>query len=493
MDPNRKSTALTRRIPRRRIAVALIAGIGLFLIACQSEPAVDIAPVIELELVASPVPTASVLEALPTVPVDPLPTLDAPPTLPPPTPAPPTPTSGSQDFGAVISRDYVQPPTSTPRPTDRPTPTNPPPTRPASAYTTAVPINQARLDGAQMGIQAHFNHDTYGWSRVLHQIAPLRVDWIKLQASWRWLQPDRPGQFDQNFKLFQLHVQEADKRGFKVLLSIAKAPDWSRNYNRGEDGPPDDLNELHWFIHKLVETVGPNIDAIEIWNEPNLKREWTGGRPISGASYMEMFRVGYDAVREFAPQLAVVTAALAPTGNSDGLSVNDREFLQQMYQAGLAGYSDVKIGVHPYGWGNPPDFMCCDNVPGQGWDDRPQFFFLQTIRDYRGIIAANNHNAPMWVTEFGWATWEDFPHAAPEVWMAYNSAIDQSNYALRAFQIGQSRPDIELMILWNLNFAYEAAIHRRDELAAYGLLYPAFNGSDIPRERPLYQALASRP
>ena len=98
-----------------------------------------------------------------------------------------------------------------------------------------------------MGIQAHYNFDTYGWSRVLHQIAPLRVGWIKLQANWRWLQPDRPGQFDQNFRLFQLHVQEADKRGFKVLLSIAKAPDWARNYNRNEDGPPDDLNELHWF------------------------------------------------------------------------------------------------------------------------------------------------------------------------------------------------------------------------------------------------------
>jgi len=467
-----------RRFATHFIAVSLIACVSAFLGACTSEPVVDVAPEVELERIASPEPAPIPdLEALPLVEVAPLPTLDAP---------PPSPTAFSQDFGSIISRDYEQPPTSTSRPTAIP------PTQPGSAYTTAVPVDQTRLDGAGMGIQAYYNFDTHGWSRTLHQIAALRVGWIKLQASWKWLQPNRPGEFEQNFRLFQLHVQEADKRGFKVLLSIAKAPDWARNFDRNEDGPPDDLNELHWFIHKLIEKVGPNIDAIEIWNEPNLRREWTG-RPLSGASYMELFRVGYDAIRAFSPNTIVVTAGLAPTGNHGGISVDDRVFLRQMYQAGLAGYSDVKIGVHPYSWGNPPDFLCCDNVEGQGWDDKPQFFFLQTIRDYSNIIAANNDNAPMWATEFGWATWEDYPTEAPEVWMAYNSAFDQRNYALRAFEIGQSRADIELMFLWNLNFAYEAAVWQRSELAAYSILYPRFDGSDNQRERPLYTALATRP
>ena len=51
----------------------------------------------------------------------------------------------------------------------------------------------------------------------------------------------------------------------------------------------------------------------------------------------------------------------------------------------------------------------------------------------------------MWVTEFGWATWEDYPTEAPDVWMAYNSALDQMDYTLRAFQIGQARADIGVM------------------------------------------------
>ena len=160
---------------------------------------------------------------------------------------------------------------------------------------------------------------------------------------------------------------------------------------------------------------------------------------------------------------------------------------------GWLAYADVKIGIHPYSWGNPPDFLCCNNVAGQGWDDRPQFFFLQNIRDYSSIIAANGHNTQMWATEFGWATWEDFPSTAPEVWMAYNSAVDQRDYTLRAFQIAQARNDVGLMILWNLNFANEFTINQRSEMASYSLVFPSFDGSGRQRERPLFQALAARP
>ena len=344
-----------------------------------------------------------------------------------------------------------------------------------------------------MGIQAHYNYDVAGWGAVMFHAAALRMGWVKVQAAWEWLQPKGAGQFDQNFRLFQIHVQEADKRGFQVMLSLVKAPDWARHIDRNEDGPPDDLNNLVWFIQMLLEKVGPYIDAIEIWNEPNLKREWTGGRPISGASYMELFAAAYNAIRAYSPHITVVTAGLAPTGNNAGVSVEDRAYLRQMYQAGLARYSDVKIGVHPYSWGNPPDFLCCNNIDGQGWDDHPQFFFQQTLNDYSGIIAAYGDSAQMWVTEFGWATWEDYPTEAPDVWMAYNSALDQMDYTLRAFQIGQARADIGVMFLWNLSFAQELAVNQRSELAGYSLLYPRFDGNDRKRERPLYHALANRP
>ena len=477
----------------------------ILLAGCSAEapqPTANVAPEIRITanvMQTSAPPTIREIVDLPTVAVNALPTIDgessfaASATIA--AAATDKPTATRSFIGSIINKDYTLPPTSTSRPSVVPsaTPVTLPPTSVRTTVTTPLPIDRIRLDGSQMGIQVHYNFDVAGWDRTLKQIAALRMGWVKLQAAWKWLQPDYAGQFEQNFRLFQLHVQEAKKRGNKVMLSIAKAPDWARNVDRTDDGPPDDLNEVRTFIEILLQKVGPYIDAIELWNEPNLKREWTGAHAFNGAGYMELFRVGYKAVRAYSPTIAVITAGLAPTGNASNVSVNDRSFLRQMYQAGLASYSDVVIGIHPYSWGNPPDFVCCDNTEGQGWDDRPQFFFLQNINDYADIIRANGGSAQMWATEFGWATWEHYPSEPPDPWMTYNTAHDQLDYTLRAFQIGQSRPDIGVMILWNLSFAEELTISRRSELAGYSLLYPVFDGSENRHQRPLYQALAARP
>lgn len=402
---------------------------------------------------------------------------------------------GGEFIGAIIGEGYTLPPTSTPRPTLAPTntPTFVPPTQAPDAITTAIPVDTVGLDRSQMGIQLYYNFGVSDWDRTLQRVSDIRVDWIKLQAAWNWLQPDNPQQFDQNFRLFQLHVQEAKKRGYKVMLSIAKAPNWARNANRNEDGPPDNFNQFNDFLRFLLDRVGSDVDAIEVWNEPNLMREWTGSQPFTGTAYMEMFRGAYNTIRSYSSDITIITAGLAPTGNTPNVSVDDREYLQQMYNAGLAQYQDIVIGVHPYSWGNPPDFVCCNNVDNQGWDDRPQFFFQNNIQDTRSILARNGHNVPMWVTEFGWATWADYPSQPPDVWMTYNNPTDQMNYTLRAFEIAQDSPDIGLMILWNLNFANDVIIDQRSELAGYSLLYPYFDGSDGERRRPLYGALANRP
>ncbi|MDE2949536.1 MAG: cellulase family glycosylhydrolase [Chloroflexota bacterium] len=467
----------------------------------QPEPTIGVAP--EVKLIAEvtgviETPAVQELLELPNVVGRQLPTLDADaPDLPTVTAeaiSSPRPAATGRIFGAIIDADYQMPPTSTARLVEAAaeTPLDLQSPQPRIDITTPLPLDDIRLDGSRMGIQVHYNFDVAGWDRTLRQIAALRMGWIKLQASWEWMQPDFAGQFEENFRLFQLHVQEADKRGNKVMLSIAKAPDWARNVNRNEDGPPDDLNQLAAFIGLLLEKLGPYIDAIEIWNEPNLKREWTGQATFDGAGYMELFRVGYNAIRAYSPNITVITAGLAPTGNSQNISVNDRSFLRQMYQAGLASFPDVVIGIHPYSWGNPPDFVCCNNVNGQGWDDQPQFFFSQNIRDYSEIIRANGHDAKMWATEFGWATWEGYPTDAPDPWMYYNTALNQRDYSLRAFQIAQSRADIGVMILWNLSFAEELTIFDRSELAGYSLLYPSFDGNNLQLQRPLYQALVER-
>jgi hypothetical protein len=202
---------------------------------------------------------------------------------------------------------------------------------------------------------------------------------------------------------------------------------------------------------------------------------------------MQLFGPAYGAVRGYSSTMPVITAALAPTGDS-AYSVDDRTYLQQMFDAGLRNFTDVQVGVHPYSWGNSPDARCCNAIDGQGWDDDPHFFFSNNIEDYRKIMIQNGFsNVKLWATEFGWATWDWLPGTYPdgEDWMSYNDVWKQANYTMRALEIAQSTDHMGPMILWNLNFANRLTVDTRQEIAAYSILMP----DAVPQERPLYWLL----
>ena len=404
----------------------------------------------------------------------------------------PTEAGDGRFFGPIIGSDYTPPPTSTARPTVSPTPQQVAPTAvPQTPITTAL-ASVPGLNSDRMGLQLYYNVDIdTWWQLVTIRTRATGVSWIKMQANWEFLQPNGPNDINSTtLRLFQSHVQRAHNEGFNVLISVVKAPDWARN-RADADGPPYDPQLLANFITFLMSAIGEQTSAIEIWNEPNLQREWVGDLPFNGAGYMQLFRPAYDVIRAYNPTMPIITAGLAPTGTNAELgSIDDRIFLQQMFDAGLRDFADpnLAIGVHPYSWGNPPDARCCNNVPNRGWDDNPHFFFMNTIEEYRDIMVRNGwSDKQMWATEFGWATWSGIDSEPPETWMSYNTPEQQAEYTLRAFEIGQSRDYMGPMFLWNLNFANNALLEERNEMVGYSLFVPG-----LPF-RPLYDALVNRP
>lgn len=364
-------------------------------------------------------------------------------------------------------------------------PSDIPPGEVTDANARAVALE---LDRAEMGIQINPYVAPESWSEALDRTQAMDMGWIKFQASWRELEPDYLGQYDASFRHFQEYIQDAKGRGFKILLSVVKAPDWARS-THDLDGPPDNPEDLAAFMDRLLNRVGANIDAVEIWNEPNIRREWTGALSFDGTGYMQLFIPAYERVRAYSPDLIIISAGLAPTANSNG-SINDRDFLRAMYKAGLSGFPDVMVGVHPYGWVNPADVRCCAD-PSTGWDEMPQFYFIDTIDNYRAIMIESGHGgAQVWPTEFGWATWEGLGSQPAEAWMAKNSLTEQAHYALRAYQIGQAREDIGPMFLWNLNFADPTVVAAGTELIGYSILIADPDGNWQPR--PLYTLLSAR-
>lgn len=336
-----------------------------------------------------------------------------------------------------------------------------------------------------IGIQMLANVDSRLMSDATNGIAPLNMGWVKLQASWKSLQPNGP-EVSSQLLTFQSHINLLKSNGYKVMVTIAKAPPWARSISVS-DGPPDDLADLENFINTLLELSGPQIDAIELWNEPNLSREWnTDAYAFTGSGYMKLFDRGYNTIRAYSDSIVIVSAGLAPTGNS-AVSVQDRRYLRQMYNAGLANYQNIAIGTHPYGWGNAPDIICCDPSQTRDWDDQPQFFFLNTVATYNDIKNSFGHNAQLWLTEFGWTTWNDLPYDPPEIWMSYLTSEEQIAYTFRAFEIGLALDYVGPMFLWNFNFANDFTLNNRDEMAGYSLVISDEDNNFQPRA--LYTAL----
>lgn len=400
-------------------------------------------------------------------------------------------------FGAV-------PGTGTPLPTPLPVtvaPTAPP--TPAPVMPTAQAFPTLRSD--MMGIQIHSNLREQQWRQMMDFAQFMGMKWIKVQLSWKELEP-QPGQYTELDSVLPRYFQYTQGRnGFRILVSIAKAPDYTRPAGFSQDGPPKDPKVLGDFVAKVIARYGlRDNDAIEIWNEPNIDHDWSNAA-LNGATYMKYFDAAYTAVRSKSA-ITLVTAGLAPTADGNG-SADDRRFLQEMYNAGLKNYKNVAVGIHPYGWANSPDARCCEKSD-LGWKDNPKFFFLDTIDAYRQIMVKNGHaDAKLWATEFGWSTFDNLrvkdhvngplakaPSNPDLGWMRQLNEPQRTAYTIRAFEIAQNGTYAGFMgpmFLWNLNFADLPSFVRDDGDSRPETGFSILNGDGFPRA--IYDTLQAVP
>ncbi len=389
-------------------------------------------------------------------------------------PAQETPTS-STVYLPFASESAVTPeiaPTETAVPIPTPTPTHPEYTGPT-------------LSRSDIGVQVYLHRVDV--PTLVEQLNELGVGWVKVQVSWKLYQPYPDQYSDERFADLDALVAQANANGIRVLLGVAKAPEWSRPTTE-LDGPPTDYNLYRQFMQFLAGHYAGQVAAYELWNEPNLQREWSGVS-LDAAALVELIRFGVEGVRAGDPAALVISGAPAVTGINDGItSVDDRVYFRGMLAAGLAEAVDG-FGVHPYGWANPPDatFANPDTaVPSH--NDHPSFFFQGTLRDYGDLLAEfGETDKQLWVTEFGWGSFETFtqdPPAGAE-FMANVTEWQQAKYTQRAFALVHEWPWVGPMMLWNLNFA--PWLGDAFSESGYSLLRP--DGSP----RPAFFALAALP
>lgn len=358
---------------------------------------------------------------------------------------------------------------------------------PATGQPTPLPGSQLRR--SLMGIQGHFFLPENERSFLLDEVAyNMRFGWVKMQVDWSQIEYG-PDQYSIYLEELDKFVHGAFQRDLSILLSVVKAPDWARS-STAEDGPPDDYNTYYDFLRFLLNRYhNYSLNAIEVWNEPNLRREWNNGQPLSGGAYVELLAGAYQAIKETNGSITVVSAGLAPTGVNGDEAHSDRLYFREMYEAGLANYTDA-IGIHPYGWANPPWTRCCAGSPAPSHNNDPSFFFLDNVEDYREIqLEFNDGGRQFWATEFGWGTMEglDLPIPSDQPFFEYLDQEQQALYILEAYRLGQQWDFMGPMFLWNLNVA---ALH--GDIDANQAGYSIF-GRNYQQPRQAYQLLVDTP
>ncbi len=145
--------------------------------------------------------------------------------------------------------------------------------------------------------------------RDVQLITGAGFQWVKLTVPWRSVEASCKGCIDWvDLDRVMLALSGA---GLKVLARVDHPPAWARAIP-AENGPPDDYYNYADFVSEMARryaTGSPKgtIRAIQVWNEPNLSREWggTGVEPIisrrSAVEYMSLLRQSYQLIKEKDP------------------------------------------------------------------------------------------------------------------------------------------------------------------------------------------------
>ena len=346
---------------------------------------------------------------------------------------------------------------------------------PVAAAAAPAPVSAPTVGtGFAYGIQVDPNTDLGG---VIGAVQGLGFNWVKFQMPWKDFEGSGPGQ--RNWPDDKLNAFNA--AGLNVLVSIVKAPNWARpgNTDFNVEGPPADPGTYASFVGDFAGRYCGKVQAIEVWNEQNLWYEW-GNETLSASRYMALLKPAYNAIKGACPSIQVISGAPTPTGAQPPAAIPDFTYLEQMYQNGLKAYSDG-IGVHPSGYGNPPDARVQDFQAGTygrpSHVNHASFYFRNIMEQYHNIMLKYGDNAKLWPTEFGWAS-SSSPVAGYE-YAAYNSEQQQAEYIVRAYQMMRNWGWVGPAFLWNLNYN---VTHPGSELAQFGIMNrPAYGAISAAR------------
>ncbi len=270
------------------------------------------------------------------------------------------------------------------------------------------------------------------------------MTWVKRQVRYSW---------GQDASAVAGIIDQAHAHGFRILLGVV--------------GHPNDVLGGDAYFQAYADFVGGaaalGADAIEVWNEPNLDREWPHGH-INPATYTQLLARSYNSIKANNPSTIVISAAPSPTGAEGwfGLDAvwNDDHYLAGMVAAGAASYMDC-VGAH-YNEGIVSPYATSGDPRGDNYYTR---YYWGMINRYRSIIAK-----PICFTELGYLSPEGYG-ALPGnfAWASGTTATQQARWVADAVRISRNSGVVKLVIIWNMDFT---GSYGNDPMGGYALIRP---------------------
>ncbi len=347
------------------------------------------------------------------------------------------PISGRQ--GAVLPL-FEPTPTPTPTPTPMPTPV-PRVIVAAPSNTSGGSFDNAPPPAGSIRIEIGGHVTDTGSPRAIGPMRQAGMTWMKKQERFSWRGPANVAPV----------ISTAHSHGFKILI--------------GTVGDPNELAQggqayIDSYTDWLQQIAGQGADAIEVWNEPNLDREWPRGQ-ISGLAYAEMLAQAYRKIKQVNPATMVISAAPAPTGVSDRPDrvMPDNRWLRQMVEGGGLNYLDC-VGAH-YNEGIVPPSQTSGDPRGDNYYTR---YFYGMLHGYISIT-----RRPICFTELGYVTSEGLPNLPEYFSWAQNVTLQQqATWLAQAAALASQSGQVRLLIVWNIDFTqYDA-----DPQAGYAIVRP---------------------